>query len=642
MADPSAPPKKEFIKYQLDDQAAKPKKLCKTDSLEQVRKDLNLPEPFVFVIDGSELDTADEADTTLEEILADKTFQLKSTKPQAPKPPAGPIVRRFPPPTNVEPINSDHNGLRIFQYPRILIRPDPNYPGCAVISEQEMSEAKVMILMGQTGTGKSTTINAMVNFLMGVHPEDDFRYELIVEESKKQQSKSQTTAPNIYCVRSNIGYPTVVIIDTPGYGDTGGLEKDQQIDEMVKDLFKVQVELVNLVCFVVKASMNRIGAAENYVYSKVLNLFGKDIGENFQFLITFADGGEVNAEPSLKAEESIVAPIIANLVDKNKEWKSLFNNSAVFKRVDAINDPLSVPFWNLYTNSMKSFFQKLLTTQAKSLMMTREVIKERGQLEVHLGNLNFKFLSQINKSKTLRDLLIALEANYSVLNNNSQFTKTVNEEAVEKQMITDGRYTTLCMKCNRTCHKICAYGPGKSKEGCAAMRNGYCTSCTGKCHHTEHVNVDYIIVPTVKPITQTLQDMKDRYSAADKDLTDGENLILGVLRAQDQLHLECLDIQEQMRLVIKRLSEIALRPNCYDTTSKYIEMMISNEESSTNPDTEKIRLLKEVLAKNEYADKIMKGDPSLQDKPKNQVLEDLINKGVFRKTAQDVKKLLGK
>lgn len=638
MAELPAPPKKEFIKYQLDDQAPKPKKLAKTDSLEQVRKDLNLSEPFVFVIDGSELDTADEADTTLEEILADKTFYLKSTKPI---PPAGPVVRRFAPP-KYDPINSDHNGLRIYQYPRILIRPDPEFPGCSVISEQEMSEAKVMILMGQTGTGKSTTINAMVNFLMGVHPDDDFRYELIIEDSKKQQSKSQTTSPNIYCVRSNIGYPTVVIIDTPGYGDTGGLEKDQQIDEMVKDLFKVKVELVNLVCFVVKASMNRIGAAENYVYSKVLNLFGKDIGENFQFLITFADGGDVNAEPSLKAPESIVAPIIQNLVDKNKEWKSLFNNSAVFKPVDAVKDPLSVPFWGLYSNSMKSFFQKLLTTQAKSLMMTREVIKERGQLEVHLCNLNFKFGNQINQSKTLRTLLNTLEANFSVLNTNKEFQTVVNKTVDEKQMITNGSYTTYCTKCYATCHPICAFGYGESKENCAAMRGGYCTSCPKKCHHTEHVNVNYILVPSVKAVTVTAQDMKDRYSAADKDLTDGENLILGVLRAQDQLHLECLSIQEQMRLVIKRLSEIALRPNCYDTTSKYIEMMISNEESNPNSNPEKIKLLKDVLAKNEYADKIMKDDPSLKDKPKDEVLEDLVNKGIFRKTIKDVQRLLGK
>ena len=634
------PPKKEILYYQLDDQVSQAKKLCKADSLVQVRKQLNLPEPFVFLIKKSDINTTAEVDFTLEEILEQMAggtflFRLKSIKAQVP------VVTRFAPHPSAR-FNSDRNGLKIFQYPHIRIRPDPKYPGSEIVSEKEMLSAKVIIFMGPIGTGKSTTINAMVNFLQGVRPDDDFRYELIIEETRRDQSKSQTTEPKIYCVRSNIGYPTVVIIDTPGYGDTGGLERDQKIDEMVKDLFKVQVELVHLVCFVAKASMNRIGALENYVYGKVLNLFGKDIGENFQFLITFADGGKSEAEVSLKAADSNVAPIIQNLEENKKEWKSSFNNSAVFKPMDPVKDPISVHFWGLYSNSMKSFFQKLMTTEAKSLMMTRDVIKERGQLEALLANLNSQFSQQIIKSDSLQNLLENFKANLSALNYNKDYTQEVIVPSVIKQDIKDGSFTTLCIPCNRTCHPRCIYGTNASKENCAAMKNGKCTVCPNKCHHTDHMNVDFIIVVTEKTTIQTIEEMKSRYLEADAGLTDGENMILGVLRQQDLLHVECLEIQEQMRITIERLSKIALRANCYDTTSQFIEMMIVNEESNPKVNLAKVKLLKEALKKNQYADKMMKDDPSLKDRPKNQVLEDMVSKGVFRKTAEDVKKLLSK
>jgi ABC-type lipoprotein export system ATPase subunit len=42
------------------------------------------------------------------------------------------------------------------------------------------NEAKTMMVFGETGSGKSTFLNAIVNYLAMVDIEDSFRYQLVV------------------------------------------------------------------------------------------------------------------------------------------------------------------------------------------------------------------------------------------------------------------------------------------------------------------------------------------------------------------------------------------------------------------------------------------------------------------------------
>ena len=44
------------------------------------------------------------------------------------------------------------------------------------------------------------------------------------------------------------------IIDTPGYGDTRGIERDKEITAQIKKLFNEEINSLNAVCFVTKSS----------------------------------------------------------------------------------------------------------------------------------------------------------------------------------------------------------------------------------------------------------------------------------------------------------------------------------------------------------------------------------------------------
>ena len=80
------------------------------------------------------------------------------------------------------------------------------------------------MLVGQTGSGKTTFLNAYINYLMGINYEDNFRYVIINEEFNKKQDQSQTSEVIVYNVKDPDG-TVIQIIDTPGFGDTGGIKK---------------------------------------------------------------------------------------------------------------------------------------------------------------------------------------------------------------------------------------------------------------------------------------------------------------------------------------------------------------------------------------------------------------------------------
>ena len=103
-------------------------------------------------------------------------------------------------------------------------------------------ENKVVMIMGASGAGKSTLINAMVNYILGVNRDNPFRLKLVVDEVTTQ-TRSVTKDITVYTMHamegSRIPY-SLTIVDTPGFDDTDGLERDKMITQQIKELFSLK------------------------------------------------------------------------------------------------------------------------------------------------------------------------------------------------------------------------------------------------------------------------------------------------------------------------------------------------------------------------------------------------------------------
>ena len=98
---------------------------------------------------------------------------------------------------------------------------------------------KIIMMAGMTGAGKSLMINNIINYVYGVNCEDDFRLKLILETDEFADRKDGTTDVADSMTRFVTSYRlayrkgfrvrySLILIDTPGFGDSRGLEFDQQ------------------------------------------------------------------------------------------------------------------------------------------------------------------------------------------------------------------------------------------------------------------------------------------------------------------------------------------------------------------------------------------------------------------------------
>ncbi|KAH3772289.1 uncharacterized protein LOC127846398 [Dreissena polymorpha] len=441
-------------------------------------------------------------------------------------------------------------------------------------------QQKTILLIGETGTGKSTLVDSMANYILGVNWNDPFRFTMInledeERDKQKNQAVSQTEWITSYSLHPQNGgrlQYTINIIDTPGFGDTRGIQRDHEIVDQIRELFTVKppqgVTTIDCVCFLIKAPDARLTATQSYIFQSIMSLFGKDIEENICSLITFADG----LEP----------PVIAALKESKLpfgKWFT-FNNSALFaKNTDLDSSSMSPMFWDMGLKSFRIFFTHLETLPAKSLQLTSDVLNERHRLEATVRNLEPLLDAGLVKINTLNGQIKCFEENKSIIADNKNFTYTVQTTKHLKKDLPVGQHVTNCTHCNFTCHETCKIPNDADKRKCWAMDkvSGNCKICPNNCFWDQHVNTPYIFEYVVVDQQQTYAEMKLKYEEASGRLLNQEQLIAEI-KADLNTVVETVDeMMEAFNESKARLSEIALRPNPL-TMTEHIDLLIENEK----------------------------------------------------------------
>jgi hypothetical protein len=364
---------------------------------------------------------------------------------------------------------------------------------------------------------------------------------------------------------------TLHIIDTPGFGDTRGLKRDQEIVHQIRELFSEKepkgVTFIDAVCFLIKAPDARLTAVQSYIFQSIMSFFGRDIENNICSLVTFADG--------------IDPPVLAALKQSGLPFgKSFtFNNSGLFaKNFEISTSSLSPMFWDMGFKSFRAFFDHLEQVETKSLKLTKDVLDERSRLEATIKNLLPQLDAGLTKVNVMKQEIQIIEQNKTLIKDNKNFEYEVEETQQKKKDLPRGLHVTNCTNCHFTCHHNCSRANNEEKAKCCVMgSNGKCKICPDKCHWTKHANTPYIFEYVNVKVKKTYADMQQKYKEATGNLLSQEQIVEKLGKELNDLLDDIEDMMVAIKICNERLKEIALRPNPL-TMTEHIDLMIEDEK----------------------------------------------------------------
>jgi len=231
--------------------------------------------------------------------------------------------------------------------------------------EQHSEDKSInIVLFGETGVGKSTFINAFANYLKFdtlkqaekgtpivlipvsflITTGDNFDEHTVNFGNADKSNNENFEHPGQSVTQQCRSYEFTVkqkirIIDTPGFGDTRGIEQDERNMKHITEYLKT-LKNIDIICFLLKPDVARLNMFFRTCILQLFSLFGSNIGDRMVFCFTnsrstfYAPG---NTGPLLR---EMLSTLPNNTVSFKKENAFCFDNES-FRYLVALQNGIS-------------------------------------------------------------------------------------------------------------------------------------------------------------------------------------------------------------------------------------------------------------------------------------------------------------
>ncbi|XP_027881365.1 septin-2-like [Xiphophorus couchianus] len=467
---------------------------------------------------------------------------------------------------------------------------------------------KTILLVGESGAGKSTLINTMVNYTMGVKWEDKIWFQ-IVEEDGRNQSDSQTSDVIMYEIFGFEGKTmpfSLTIIDTPGFGDTRGIDYDTIVSHRLFDLFRSEdgVHEIHAVGLVMKATDNRVNDRLSYVLNSVMSLFGRNLENNIVALLTHSDGQR--PRNVIEALEKTKIKCAKN--EKNQPVYFLFDNCQNEDRTEEEDTEFLQIAEKISDKGMRALTEFLEKTAPTRVMTTAQVLNERISLMASIQNLQARIQLTEQKEMEINKIQEALKKHSEEMSRNENFTVEITEVYKAKEPTKGKKLMRLsffekamcCTVCEENCHYPgCTLVP--SPQHCEVMKKGRCTVCTGKCPASAHVREAWRYVNKTRRVQWTLKAMEEKYMKNKADCEKKLSLLKHMEKDMKELSTEKSQLVDEAFRHVVQLEQIALK---VDSVSTFLYLDFLIEKLKEKGDGAKVQKLEEMKSRQDEGTKL--------------------------------------
>jgi GTP-binding protein EngB required for normal cell division len=313
--------------------------------------------------------------------------------------------------------NAISSGAYLHALPKALVASDTGFRKLRIGPNRigQISD-KVILVVGGTGSGKSTFINAMVNYLYEVDFQHPFRFQVITAEDEEKESettdegKSKTKLVSAYELNETRFRYRMTIVDTPGFGDTEGVDRDEMTKDFIRKWFEREDEnglkTIDAVCIVIKGTETRVTPELKHKLYSVQSLLGRDMTENILSVFTFCDSSDPPALKALATDGLLV-----------NDTRFLFNSRGMME-INKSDDFMLEAFYTKCSSSFEKLFAKLDELKPHSVVFTLDVLKNRKALEEEAVVLSEHISQQVSKLQQISDIIKILQTEAIYYNEN--------------------------------------------------------------------------------------------------------------------------------------------------------------------------------------------------------------------------------
>ncbi|XP_042889275.1 uncharacterized protein LOC122264444 [Penaeus japonicus] len=467
---------------------------------------------------------------------------------------------------------------------KVKIRDEVNKIQILTIGKENNSCTKSILLIGQSGSGKSTLLNALLNKLLGVQFEDDFRYSVKDETGDRQKKKSvsQTEFVTGYIFYHNPGMAygcNFLIIDTPGLLDSRGKTEQAEIKKQVEFFLREEefdVPELHCLAFVINGTTNRSQQYVRDVIHDFGDLFGKDTIRITNVLATHCD-----SKTSVKQV----------LEDIDIKYTKLYNfqNDCIYSKGQGMEDsPLLAQLapikWDYLMKQYHEFLEDLIAASPGSLVLSREAAIEKLKLEgavIEVKNNIENKIKQMIEYQSKRELY---DKYMECMENNKAFEgeETVN---VKKRIPIEGTFTHAhnCTVCEMTCMFPCY--TASILVGCLAFY-GRCEACS--CiMNKNHIREGTRILSELKTMKVTHTEMARRFEEAKSQAQSIEEVKNTLGQEINNTSIKVVMLTQKIIEHISRINRIVRNPKP-KTAKEYYDDVLKEIEERIRPNLENL------------------------------------------------------
>lgn len=501
-------------------------------------------------------------------------------------------------------------------------------PSLNTKQEEASKEVINILLLGQTGMGKSTFINALVNYVKfstleeaiqgglecliptsytvmdpSTLEEIQVQFGNCYEDDSENQTAGASATQYCRCYQFPLPHVTCRIIDTPGVGDTRGLEFDKaNFNDILS--FIGQFHYLHGICILLKPNESRLTEGFKYCIKELFSHLDKSCAQNICFVFTNARTTFYQPGETIKLLKVLLGEIKAvppHVLVPLKGDNSFYVDSEAFRFLvlnhKCMQSDENLDLYSTSWNKSVHVFTKLLeyitnldpypVIEMLSLNSARQLILDLSQ---PMGEI----------LKNVQSNVILLEEKVAELQTQDKsiedLAKSLYIPLVEVETVEYSYPQTVCAsaKCRKVssgsnikqyyypqiCHDKCTM-PFVRRETtsswylrwCQSMKGGKCTKCG--CPYQEHKRTYYQLKEVQKVVlNETIQ----------KQLQTAEQVKDVTAQFVSELEQQCQSLKEEITTILSIAAKFALflEGNAITTSEdpfqKYLEKLSKDRE----------------------------------------------------------------